>query len=272
MSLITITTSIGSSGIDIGRRVATALSLDLYDDQRIKKEAIQMGVQPNELEYIDEKKPWLFDRMLNSKPEAYKEILESVVYQVAQNGEGVIIGHGSQVLLQAFGCALHIYVHASETYRIEKLTKQEGINPESAKKLIWKSDTQKKGFMQYAYGLNWEDPGLYDLIINTEKIGVDWAAKIIIETAKSDEIKACSLTALEEMRKLSLERSVSAAITKKNINLSMLSVEILGKGVVVLRGIAHSEDDREQALKIVKTVHGVVDIESQILIVPSQWE
>ena len=45
-------------------------------------------------------------------------------------------------------------------------------------------------FLDY---MDWNDPSLYDLVINTEQLGLDLAAKLIMESARSDQIKACSL-------------------------------------------------------------------------------
>ena len=73
-----------------------------------------MGVRSEDLKSLDETAPGLFDRILGKKPDWYLDIMEAVVYKVSRQGQGVIIGHGSQMLLRDFGCALHIRVHASQ--------------------------------------------------------------------------------------------------------------------------------------------------------------
>jgi len=268
MALITMSHGLGSSGMGIARQVALTLNLELYDDQRIKEQAVKMGIRTEDLKGLDEKKPGLFDRLLSSKPEVYKDLMESVVYQVSREGTGVIIGHGSQVLLRAFGCALHVLVHASESYRIQNIMKHQRLSQETAQKLIRKSDHEKGGFLRFAYDLDWADPSLYDCMVNPEKMGVDAAARIIIETAKSDEIQACSLTALETMEKLSQERLILATLTKHNLNISLLNVEVPEKGVAVIRGITYTEEDKQYAIKIVKTVSGISDVQSEISVMP----
>jgi hypothetical protein len=94
MSLITITRSIGCEGALIARRVSDELKLDLYDDKRIQEEAIKMGI-PEDLKSLDEKAPGLFDRLLTHKPSLYLDLMESVVYKVSQQGQGVILDHGA---------------------------------------------------------------------------------------------------------------------------------------------------------------------------------
>jgi hypothetical protein len=121
MSLITISESIGCGGKAIAALVAKELKLELYDDRRLEEEAIQLGVQPEALKDLDEKAPGLFSRMFSDKPQVYLDLLQGVVYEVAKRGQGIILGHGSQVLLRDFGCALHVRIYGSESSRIEYL-------------------------------------------------------------------------------------------------------------------------------------------------------
>jgi len=269
MALITISHSAGSSGVSIARRVAETLDLELYDDQRLKEQALKMGIRTEDLKGLDEKNPGLFDRLISSRPEAYKDLMESVVYQVSREGDGVIIGHGSQVLLRDFGCALHVLVHASESYRIRNIIKEQKLDHDSAEKLIRKSDQEKKGFIRFAYNREWDDPEIYDLMVNPEKMGGDAAAKIIIDAARSDEIKACSLTALESIEKMSLQRLVLATLGNNNFNLSLLNVDVPEKGTVVIRGFTNSEEDKAQAVKLVRTVPGISDVQSELAVISS---
>ena len=54
MSLITITSSMGTGGITISRQVADALNLELYDDQRLQEEAATMGISSEDIESLDD--------------------------------------------------------------------------------------------------------------------------------------------------------------------------------------------------------------------------
>ena len=112
MSLITITRSMGSGGMQVARRVADELKFELYDDRRLQEEAIKMGI-PEDLKSLDEKAPGLFDRILTHKPALYTDLMEAVVYEVARRGQGIILDHGAHMLLQDFGCALHVRINAS---------------------------------------------------------------------------------------------------------------------------------------------------------------
>jgi cytidylate kinase len=62
MSLITVTTSIGCGATAVSRKVADDLKIDLYDDERLQQEALNMGYSSQDLKGFDEKAPGLFDR------------------------------------------------------------------------------------------------------------------------------------------------------------------------------------------------------------------
>jgi cytidylate kinase len=234
MALITLSQSMGSGGAPIARRVAEALNLDLFDDQRLKQKAVEMGVCAADLKGLDEKAPGFFDRLLSQKPEVYLDILKAVVYETCRQGSGVIVGHGSQVLLNDFNCAFHVLLHASQKARIESIAREKGLAPEVARRLIHKNDSEQRGFFRYAFNLRWDDPTLYDLVINPDKIGLDVSAGIIIQGARSDEIKACSLSALETIERRSLERQVTAALKRHDLHLSLLYVEVPKPGVAMM--------------------------------------
>ena len=264
MSLITISRGVGCGGMVIARLVAEELEVELFDDHKLQQEAIGMGIRPEEVKELEEKSPGFFDLLMSHKPEIYLNYMEALIYEVAKRGEGVIIGHGSQMLLRDFECALHVHIYASEKSRIQNLMKQKGLNEDTARRLIKKADHEQKGFLRYAFKMDWHDPSLYDLIINTEQIGLDLAAKIIVEIACSGQMKECSLNAREAMEKLGLEKRIRATLLDKGFDLSTLFFDIPAQGKVEIHGYVSSSEEREAIPKIIKAVSGVSEVHDNI--------
>ena len=100
----------GTDGPRIARRVADDLNLELYDDQKLQKIGVEQGIQIEQVKELHEREPGFFDRLFSRKPEIYLTFMNSVVFTIAQIGQGVIVGHGSQILLQDFGCAMHVFI------------------------------------------------------------------------------------------------------------------------------------------------------------------
>ena len=269
MPLVTITRSIGCGEGDIAHRAARSLQVKLYDDFELKESALQMGIRSEDLKSLDEKAPGFFDRLLSRTPELYLDLMEAVVYAVAQTGEGVIIGHGSQILLRDFGCALHVLIHAPRRIRIQNIASEQGINEEAAEKLISKSDNQQSGFFRYAFNLNLFDHSLYDLVINTQKMVTDSTVRLITEAARSDEIRTCSLDAVDTMKRRSLEKQIQAALIESDINVRTLHIEVPELDVVQVWGFAHTHEDRDRILQTLDTLSGIKEVRAEITIMPS---
>jgi cytidylate kinase len=259
MPLITISQNPGSEGIKVARLVADGLSLKVYDDVELEKISSELGIHAEYLKGLDEKAPGLFNRILSDKPELYLDYMENIVYEVARQGEGVIMGHGSQMLLRDFGCAFHVRVHASELTRLQNIIDQHGLSREAAKKLMHKIDDQQKGFFKFAFHMEWDDPSLYDLIINTEKMGVDAAVKLIVEATQTEDISTCSLNA-----RLAQEKKIHAALLKNNIDTSTLNVEVTEKGVVNITGLYNPLQDQASIVKVVEGISGITGVSAEV--------
>lgn len=264
MPLITITEGIGCGGRIVADRLVDRLGLELFDDDKLQRQAEKMGIRPEAIDDLDEKAPDLFHLLLSKRPEIYLNYLESIVYAVAGKGEGVIIGHGGQVLLREFDCALHIRLHAGEATRLENVMKARGLGREAAAKLIEKSDQEQSGFFQYAFHMDWQDKSLYDLVINMEKIGHEAAAKLIAEAYGSEQMTSCSLRMVEAIRRRSLRMEIHAALLENKLQTKWLKIEVPAKGVVAVGGYIYSQEEKDKVLKIIKSMPGVSRVEEDI--------
>ena len=267
MPLITISRGIGCGGMVIARLVADGLKVKLYDDDMLQKEAVRLGYRAEKIKGLDAKAPGFLDLLLGQKPNIYLDYMEALIYEVAKKGEGVIVGHGSQMLLRDFECALHVRIYAGEPTRIKNLMEQQGLSEEAAMKLIHKNDHEQKGFFRFAFHMDWTDPSLYDLIINTEQLGIVTAARLIMEAARSDGIKACSLTAFEAMERLALKKKIEAVLLENQVQMVRFHIEVAQKGDVEIRGFAESAEEKAQILKTIEAVKGVSKVHGDIGII-----
>jgi cytidylate kinase len=260
MSLITVTTSIGCGAISVSQKVAESLKIELYDDERLQQEAFYMGYSAEDLKGFDEKAPGLFDRLLRRRPEIYNELMAAVIYEVARRGEGIIIGHGATYLLKDFSCALHLRMHTSTHFRIQRLVDQMKITPDTALRMIENRDNELKVFLNFSFQIDWNDFSLYDLVINVDKLGIDAAAEMIVNVAATENIKQCSLTALESMEKLSLLKKVEAAVIRDNLNPQELAIDVPEPGVVRLTGLINPMRTVAGVTELIKSVAGVEQV------------
>jgi len=271
MPLITITQSIGCDGLAVARRVAEDLNVSLYDDSRLKEETIRMGLDVGKLEGFPPKASAWFNRLMGDKPEVYANFMGSVIYETARSGEGVIIGHGSQMLLQDFSCAMHVLVTATKDKRISNLINLMNLSREAAEKVVLKSDNQNKEFFKYVFHRDWDDPSLYDLCVNPGKIGIERASQTIVETAGYPELKACNIYALDAIERLSLTKRIEASLSELDLKPLGLMVEVPEKGVVHISGILLNHEDKERIPKVVRGIPGVERVDMDVMVMPIEY-
>ncbi len=271
MPLITFSSYFGTVVESTARAIAEELNVGYFDDQELHDRALKLGISSSDLDGLDEKAPRLFDRLFTSKPAIYKDLLGSVVYDIASLGQGVIVGHGAQIFLKDFRCALHVMVHASEETRVESIRKEYTIDYEAALQLVHKMDKQQQDFVQFAFNRKISDLLGYDLIINLEKITPEWAIKMIVDLAGSKEVKDCSSKALKVMEISSLQHKLDALFIRNNLTSSYKGVtaEVVEKGKVRLSGIMSNHEEVEWLIGIVKDMAGVDQVISEIAVVPT---
>src|SRR5512137_95273 len=163
MKWITVSRKMGTHGSDIAKRVASELGYRFYDTEAINQMAQELGVLDS-IRHIDGKTPPLLRRIFSDRPAIYLERLYSVIYELAKKGDAVFLGRGSHLLLRDFRCALHVWVTASPESRIRTLLDQ-GLTRETAARAIKRSDDERSAILKFAFGVDWEDPTRYDLVL-----------------------------------------------------------------------------------------------------------
>jgi cytidylate kinase len=222
MSVITVSRQLASHGCEIAAKVANMLGFRLIDREIIYRAAEDAGVPKLALEEIGyEGRRNLAERILravNTMPavpstaEAWKreaarpvsqpyggifspavpsfsvtlkdyvDMVGIVIRDLAREGNVVIAGRGSQVLLRDAPLALHVQVVASFDHRVATLAQREGIEEREAVDRLKASDRARRDYLRQYHQVNWLDPTLYDLVINTHRIPAYEAAAMIVHT------------------------------------------------------------------------------------------
>ncbi len=264
MSLVTITSGIGCGDRKIAGIIADGLTWDLFDDERLQTEAQKMGLPAEHIKGIDEKAPALFTRLLRLRPQSYQEVMEAVVYKVAQEDNTIILGHGAPFLLRDFNCAFHVRIEASLSSRIETLVNKQGIDPKTAEKLIRRSDSDRKGFMQFAFNMDWSDSALYDIVINRDKLGDDGVAELILVIMQSGVMNSCTFTDLDSMKCLSLAKKVETVLMQVALNPKNFNVAVPAFGIVHITGTINALESKDRLLDAIKAIPEVKTVTSSI--------
>ena len=116
--------------------------------------------------------------------ESYTELMKRVIQEYAQMGNVIIVGRGAQVILHDYASVLHVRVMASRPLRMQRLVERLGLDAKEAEKQINQSDKERARYLRHFYDVEWDDPDLYHLVVNTGKISVDLSTHLISEAAQ----------------------------------------------------------------------------------------
>ena len=136
-------------------------------------------------------------------------------------------------------------------------------------KAIHKSDHERGAFIKFAFGVDWDNPELYDIVLNMDNLTVDLAVDTVLHMASSEEIKACSMDAMRSLEMMGLARRAEAALIGAGFGATSasLSVSVLEPGKIQLTGFVSEQSNKTEAEDILKRVKGVKSVDNQIHVI-----
>jgi cytidylate kinase len=270
MSLITISRQLGSLGTEIAQAVGENLDYEYVDKAKIEKALSDYGFHASVIGKFDEKKPPFWDSFQIQKKK-FLHSLEAVIYDFARKGNGVIVGRGGQVLLKDFPGVLHVRIMAPFGIRVRQLMAQEGLEEREATRILHRSDRDSAGFLRSFFDADWEDQGLYDLILNTQKLTVASGVKLIMESVLSPEIKGGEKDIGEKVNELALTHKVEATLMGiLESEFSSVAVRTQA-GTVSLIGHMSSDELKAKCLEAVGRLDGVKRVDDQLYVVKGSY-
>ena len=92
-----------------------------------------------------------------------------------------------------------VLCHAPREFRVHRLgTLYPQYRAQEAAAAVDQSDRQQQRYLKAVAGINWRDATAYDLTLNTERIGVDKAVEVILQSLTTRSIDAMHTEAAYE--------------------------------------------------------------------------
>jgi cytidylate kinase len=195
--VLTVNREFGSGGGRIAQRIAEWLGWKLLDRDIIDAIAYAAHVDANVVQNYDEHVvSWL--QRLNQQAmrtaaltagielgnhfvfdaQEMVRITQRIVEEAHAEGNCVIVGRGSQCVLQHKPDVYHVFVYAPLKERIFRLKNrlEKGANVEQRLRMV---DGERAKYLQQYFGKSWCSPHLYDLLISS-KVDEDETARAIV--------------------------------------------------------------------------------------------
>jgi cytidylate kinase len=202
MALVTISRMFGSGGSLVAQRVADALGWDLLDNRVVDAVAERLGVSRAEVSAHEERVPSLVERLATAMTLSVPEMLpvadtnlppteerivqvtEAVIEEAVQTGNMVLVGRGAQCLLANRPDALHVFCYAPRSALAAFVMSDQGVSHAEALRLVDATNRQREQYVKQHWNREWRAEENYDLCVNTGTLGIEGAARIVIELAR----------------------------------------------------------------------------------------
>jgi cytidylate kinase len=203
--IVTVSRQAASRGEQVARRAAERLSAPLIDPEVVARAALRLGLHREDLsvtaraERLGERlahialdlapdpgddADWALAPLPSVNHAGYRRVVESMVRRLAEDSSFVIAGFPAQVILGKAGRAIHALVVAPLATRVQRMVLREDLPPNVAERVLRESDRDRLEFYRRIYDVQWDDPALYDCVLNTARLGIEPAAEVIIIAAR----------------------------------------------------------------------------------------
>jgi cytidylate kinase len=201
---VTISRQTGAGGSEIARRLADEFKMDLMGSQIIQHVAESTHMSTKVVETLDEKAVTQIDSMVASlfanrhlSPDVYFRHLTRVIATIGEHGNAIIVGRGANFILPKERTFRVRFVAPLE-YRIQHFMKTRDMSRADSQKYIEKKETGRAGFIKKYFKVDASDPSHYDMVINTEKLGIEGAVMAVSGAlqyrirSRAEEMKAAT--------------------------------------------------------------------------------
>jgi len=186
--IITLGRQHGSNGHDIAKARAAELGCSCYDKEIVDHAAENSSFSREIFHSCDEKRvstyivpsPHYFG--MNEGFRMNIKIASAqfdAIRALADQGDGIFVGRCADYVLRNRDDLVRIFIKADMPFRIKTIMQRKGLNEEQAKKLIKEVDKDRSSYYRYYTDQVWGDCEYYDLCIDSSRLGVDGAVKVI---------------------------------------------------------------------------------------------
>ena len=107
-----------------------------------------------------------------------------MIRQIADTGEGVIVGRCADYILEDVSGVTNVFIYAEMDDKIKRCVEMYGEDPSKVKKLITDYGKARVNYYSFHTGKKWGSYENYNLAINTSYISDEEAANLIVEYVK----------------------------------------------------------------------------------------
>ena len=203
--VVCISTVDGAAAEEASGLVAQSLGFRLINEDIVARAAVEAGVDREVIADVERRKSMVTKLLegMSSAPLAggavmlapedfghgrpasdeLRRSIRSAIEDTASAGSVVIVSHAASLALAAREDVLRVLITASPKTRQERLAASLGVDEKEAARAVNRSDAGRADYIKRFYGIGSELPTHYDLVISTDRLTPDAAARLIVDAA-----------------------------------------------------------------------------------------
>lgn len=186
-SIITISRQFGSGGRMIGAELAKRLNLPFFEKSLSEEASKRSGIHPDFFEKAEARKDWYFSNAFLSSVDPLNMSLDDQIYlaqvhtirELAERGPCIIVGRGANQILADRKDLLNIFIYADREVRLKRIIEVYGVPEKQAEKQMDLVDKNRAKYLKHYAGQMFGEAENYHLCIDSGKLGIENAIKII---------------------------------------------------------------------------------------------
>ena len=197
MAVITISRQFGAGGITLGKIIAESLGYTFADSDILQRVAKEANVSTHWVESFEKEagsklsrmissmvsKRWL-DRVLADErgyldEQIYLDYLVLIIAQFADEGDVVILGRGSQYILNDHPDAVHILLVNEFENRVKFMMESYDMSRKKAERTVVNEDRRRVSLYKRLGKSDYENPQLYHLVLNMGRLDLETARDMV---------------------------------------------------------------------------------------------
>jgi cytidylate kinase len=263
MTVIAMTQEMATLGKDVVLGVCEALGLQQVRHEVGDVVAGRMQVKKSLIRRIREGKAGKVEKW-SADEKTISIFTAEEVLDLAVKGNVLIRGWGATQLLRRVPHIACVRVCASMENRVKRLMQRlETDDEELARREIHIDDNARSVRMNEAFDVQWGDPTLYDLTLNTDRIAIRSCVEQVIALSKAPEFQETPQSR-QFLLDLALQARARAALRADARTAGVdVSVEV-ANGKITLRGIVVDDREKGYAAEVVQKLAGVQGVANEL--------
>lgn len=210
MAIITISRGSYSHGKEVAEKVAERLGYECISREIILEASEQFDVPEFKLLKAIKDAPSFLERITWGR-QKYIAYIRAALLGHLKKDNVVYHGFAGHYFVRDVPHALKVRIIADFEDRVRLVMKRDGMSREEAVEFLNKLDDERRKWGQRLYGIDTNDPSLYDLVIHIKALTVDDAVDLICDAARREQFKPTEQSR-QKIEDLALAAEVQASI------------------------------------------------------------